>query len=94
MKVEQFRGTGDGQDAGTLRALGVREVGQGMDILMHADPTPGLWARVAGDVLDMAAMGYAVGRTRRPKSFAIAALAVLAIGAVDLLVATRLSSRR
>src|SRR5215212_7722491 len=58
-KIEQTMGIGNGQATGILRVLGVREICQGIDILTHNDPTPGLWARVAGDMLDGAVLAVA-----------------------------------
>src|SRR5678816_772722 len=43
-KIEQTMGIGNGQATGILRVLGLREILQGVDILAHDDPTPGLWA--------------------------------------------------
>jgi hypothetical protein len=92
-KVEQLLGVGDGQNTGVLRALGVREIGHGIDILSHPDPTPGVWGRVAGDVLDGVLMAMAGRRTRNPSGFATAAVMVLGIAALDLLCAKRLSAK-
>ena len=39
------------------RACGLREIGTGIGILTSKDPSPWLWARVAGDALDIAAVG-------------------------------------
>src|SRR5215217_661098 len=51
-QIERTMGIGNGQNTGILRVLGVREICHGVDILSHRDPTPGLWGRVAGDLLD------------------------------------------
>jgi hypothetical protein len=91
-QVEQLLGIDDGENTGMLRALGVRELLTGVDILTHADPTPGVWARVVGDALDGVLLGVAATRTRRPGSFAATAGAVLGIVALDVLVARRLSA--
>lgn len=75
-----------------IRALGARECGHGAALL--AGPDKLVWTRVAGDVLDVAALlaGVAArGRGRRRRG-TIAALALGGIGAVDLyaaLAATR-----
>lgn len=93
-QIEQFLGIENGQHVGVLRALGVREVMHGVDLLAHDDPTPGVWARVAGDALDGAAMSVAATRTRRPGRFTAAVAMVAGIAALDVLVATRLGRRR
>jgi hypothetical protein len=86
-------GISNGQNTGILRVQGVREIAQGIDILSHRDPTPGVWARVAGDVLDTVLLGAAGMKTRKPVNFAATAASVLAIGIADVLCASRLSSR-
>ena len=52
-------GIGNGQNTGVLRVLGVREIMHGVNILSHRDPAPGVWSRVAGDVLDGVLLGVA-----------------------------------
>jgi len=86
-------GISNGQNTGILRVQGVREIAKGIDILAHRDPTPGIWARVAGDVLDTVLLGAAGMKTRKPVNFAATAASVLAIGIADVLCASRLSSR-
>lgn len=63
-QVEKMLGIGNGQHTRVLRAMGVREIAQGIDILAHEDPTPGVWARVAGDMLDNALLAVAAKRSR------------------------------
>ncbi len=46
--VERVMGLGNGQTTGILRALGIREIMHGVDILSHPDPTSGVWARRRG----------------------------------------------
>src|SRR5438477_12984061 len=65
------------QVSGILRTLGLREIMHGVDILSHRDPTSGVWARVAGDVLDVAFLGAAATKTRRPAGLATALAMVL-----------------
>src|SRR5215213_8603308 len=67
---------GNGQTAGVIRAVGVRELCHGIDILSNDDPTPGVWARVAGDALDGVLLGIAAKKTRNPVGFATAAAMV------------------
>jgi uncharacterized membrane protein len=52
----------DTRSRAVLRAYGAREITTGIGIL-SSDPHPGwLWARVAGDVLDLATLAAALGR--------------------------------
>lgn len=78
-----------------VRLMGVREIMQGISILTSGQrPTDELktsiWSRVAGDVMDIAALGAASRKTRRPLGIAAAAILVLGIGAADLICAQRL----
>ena len=63
-------GVGNGQVTGILRVLGVREIMHGIDILAHKDPTPGVWSRVFGDLLDGVLLGAAATRTKKPGGLA------------------------
>lgn len=91
-KLEQFMGIGNGENTGILRVFGVREILQGIDILAHDDPTPGVWARVAGDAVDLAALAIAARRTRRPGGFATAVAMVAGITVLDVVCGKWLSS--
>jgi len=68
-----------------LRMLGVRECLSGLTILSGQKPdgqlTTGLWSRVAGDAMDLALLGAATRKTRRPTGLAGATAMVLAITA-------------
>lgn len=44
-----------------LRVYGVREIATGIGILTARDPKPWVWARVAGDTLDLATLGALAG---------------------------------
>ncbi len=78
----------------TLRMYGLREVAAGIGILSQPNASAWLWARVAGDVVDLSTLGKAMTsrRTERAKAGAAAA-AVLGITALDLHCAQRLSSQ-
>jgi hypothetical protein len=93
-KLEKAMGIGNGRNTGILRILGVREVMHGIDILFHEDPTPGVRARVFGDVLDSVLLGMAGTRTKKPGSFATIAAMVAGIGLLDLVFAGRLGRDR
>src|SRR3954453_5656697 len=69
-QLEKTMGVGNGQTTGILRVLGVREIMHGIDLLSHRDPTPGVWSRVFGDLLDGALLGAAATRTKNPEGLA------------------------
>ena len=92
-QLERFMGLGNGENTGILRVLGVREFMQGVDILSHRNPTPGVWARVAGDMLDGALLGMAARKTRNPSGLATIAALVLPIVVLDMLFAGRLAAK-
>lgn len=93
-QVERLLGISNGENTGILRALGVREILSGVDILTHSDPTPGVFARVVGDALDGVLMGMAARKTRNPTGFATATAMVLGITALDVIYAWKLGSKR
>jgi hypothetical protein len=92
-KLEQAMGIGNGRHTGVLRVLGIREILQGIDILWHRDPGPGVEARVAGDMIDMAMLAAAALKTRRMSGFLSIAAAVAGIGVLDAICAKQLASR-
>ena len=93
--LDRFMGTGNGQNAGIFRILGVREIGHGIDLLSHPDdPAPGLWGRVAGDVLDNAMLGLAATRTKKPGGLAAIVALVLPVVVADMLLAPRMSKKK
>jgi len=94
--VESLLGIDDRQRRrGVLQVLGVRELVHGIGILTakkrNRQLTSGVWARVAGDVLDTALLGVAATKTRRPVRFAAVAAAVAAIGIADVYFAWKAS---
>jgi hypothetical protein len=58
------------------RLCGLREVAVGIGLLTSVDPAPGLWGRVAGDALDMAAVAGGLVTARAPAR-SLASLAAL-----------------
>lgn len=74
-----------------MRLYGVREIGTGAGLLLRGDPTPWMWARVAGDVLDLVTLAPAVGR--RPVRGGSAVVIVSAVTLIDLLVALTLADK-
>ena len=53
-ELARFLGT---RRKGLVQAFGAREIMAGVGILMTPRPAARLWARVAGDALDLAALG-------------------------------------
>lgn len=75
-----------------MRVVGVRELTAAGGILGQARPAGWLWARVAGDVTDIAVLGVALARgDNRRSRVAVAAAAVVGVTALDVLAAARLS---
>jgi len=93
-QLERTMGIGNGQNTGILRVLGVREIMHGIDLLSHDDPTPGMWSRVAGDLLDGAVLGLAAKRTRNPSGFMAICAALLPVVLLDMILAPRLSQKK
>jgi hypothetical protein len=97
--VESMLGIDDRQThRGILQVLGVRELLHGIGILTakntNGQLTSGIWARVAGDVLDTALLGVAATKTRHPARFGAVAAAVAAIGVADLYFALKASGHQ
>jgi hypothetical protein len=92
-KLEKSMGIRNGQNTGVLRVLGVREILHGIDILTHEDPAPGIYARVAGDMLDTALLGIAATKTRKPGAFAAIFGLVSMIGVLDMICAGKLAKQ-
>lgn len=76
-----------------IRAFGAREVMSGI-VTLSTEKKFGLWSRVAGDALDIAAL-TSISDQRNPKrkNVSMALLAVLGATALDLLAASRLTSQ-
>jgi hypothetical protein len=76
---------------GALQVLGLREILHGIGLLSAGNDQrkiqAGLWARVAGDLLDGALLGWAATKTKRPAGFAAVAAMVLPVVIADMLFA-------
>ena len=83
---------------GFVRLCGVRELASGLGLMRGRDRPFWLWARVAGDAMDVAALGaalYGAGRSRRPRGRILMALAgVAAVTFLDIRAARRIDSDR
>jgi hypothetical protein len=74
------------------RVFGMRELVQGTGILASPSPRGWVWSRVAGDVLDVAALlvgAHTLGGDRTRVGIALATLG--GVGVADLVAARRLS---
>lgn len=75
-----------------MRAVGVREIAAGVGIFSQRRPTEWLWARVAGDTMDLALLGSAMrGKSRRPGRTLAATGAVAGAFAADVFDSLKLS---
>ena len=74
---------------GLVRSMGAREVGHGIAILTRPDSAARVWARVAGDSVDLALLGSALSSTSHKRRTALATAAVLSVTVVDILCARR-----
>lgn len=89
------RALGMEDQALVFRAFGAREIATGVAILTMDQPKAGMWARVAGDALDLTALGSGMTPENPKKGNLAAAIAVVAgITWLDYWCAKRLSSGR
>jgi hypothetical protein len=74
-----------------VRLFGLRELGAGLAVLLPRRKAAGLWARVVGDVLDLAVL-FSAFRDRRSRSKLLPTCATtLGVTALDLGCAVRLT---
>jgi hypothetical protein len=89
------RAIGAGEDhRGLMRTFGLREIAAGVAILAMPRPTKGLWARVAGDALDLTALLVVLRGSLQRGRVAGALGAVAGVTALDIYEAQRLSRSR
>jgi hypothetical protein len=78
-----------------VRAYGAREVMTGVAILASHDPTPWIWGRVGGDVLDLATMATGLEDDNPKKgTLGLAIAAVAGVTALDAAVAQGLTAEK
>lgn len=92
VQMDEYFGTGD--QVGTWRFFGLREVAAGAIILAQKKPSaPSVWSRVGGDVMDLIFLGTALeaqrSRAKRERLTA-ATLVVAGVTAVDVYCAWKL----
>jgi uncharacterized membrane protein len=82
----------DDRTRNVLFAYGLREIATGLAILTSERPAGAVWARVGGDVLDLATLGRAMADDDTDRGrLAAATAAVLGVTALDVIVGRRLS---
>ena len=83
----------DARTRSVVRAYGLRELAAGAGILATKRPAGWVWARVAGDVLDISSLGKAMASSGNDRvRLAVATAAVAGVTALDVLCAQQLSS--
>jgi uncharacterized membrane protein len=83
---------GNDEDRKAMLAIGMRELASGIGILMQDHPTPAVWSRVGGDVMDLALLGRALNSPRSDRNrVAAATVAVAGVTVLDVLAGQRLS---
>jgi uncharacterized membrane protein len=81
-------------DPTVVRAVGMREITSGIGILTQPRPAGWVWARVGGDLMDLALLGRAHTSPRTERSRVEAATAaVVGVTAMDVLCGVQLSSQ-
>lgn len=79
---------------GLVRLMGVREIGTGVGVLSQRKPTASIAGRIAGDILDLALLGAALGESRKPHRVLAALGAVAGVMALDVLCFRQLTAAR
>jgi uncharacterized membrane protein len=79
----------DGEHGLVMRAVGMRELATGVGILARPRPAGWLWARVAGDAIDLALLAKADAKRRNRVAAAMAAVAGVTVP--DVVESARLS---
>jgi hypothetical protein len=91
-RISRFLGLRDHR--ALIRSFGVRELGAGAGLLLGARMAPWLWARVAGDVVDLGSLAAAHRASPKPRAVEAALAGVAAVTALDVAAASRLRQKR
>jgi len=81
----------DEEAAPIVRGYGLREIAAGVGILQNPVGPQFLWARVLGDVLDIATLGVALKKSKKPERVGLALGIVGAITLMDIAMSLRLT---
>ncbi|MGY2047685.1 DUF4267 domain-containing protein [Methylobacterium sp. JK268] len=80
---------------GVVQAYGVREIANGVALLVTHDPAPWLWTRVGGDALDLATLATGLDDDNARKSHVLVAFAAVAgVTVADVLCAKAFEEQR
>ena len=80
---------------GVLRLYGVREIAKGAGILSTRRPLGWMWARVAGDILDLATLAPGLSSDNPRRGNVLTAMAAVAgVTVLDVICANQLSDDR
>jgi len=77
-----------------VQSMGVREIASGVGILSHPESKEWLGMRVGGDLVDLALLGVALLKSRRPMRTLLASAVVLGVGALDMIATEQLAEAR
>ena len=92
---EVARFIGVGERTAVMRACGIREIATGVGILAQPKESGWLWARAAGDVIDLALLSNAMRDDDADRSRVAAAIAaVVGVGAADVIAGQQLAGGR
>jgi len=81
--------------AGVIRLFGLREVATGAGLLSGSDPAPWIWGRLAGDAMDLTALGSGLSPDNpRQENVGMAIAAVAGVSVLDAVCAYRLTASR
>ncbi|MDB4953653.1 MAG: hypothetical protein JWO36_1222 [Myxococcales bacterium] len=84
----------DSRTRKTMRALGARELVQGVAILSRPRRSGPVWSRVVGDAIDLALLGWSLrGKRVGKRRVAGAIAAVIGVGVLDVITSNRLAMR-
>jgi len=88
------RAIGVEEDTGAkiaMRAVGAREIANGVGLLVRPRTPALLWSRVAGDAIDLGLLGFALGTNKESRGRLMIAIgAVLGVAVLDALGGTRM----
>lgn len=88
--VSRFLGLSDNR--AIIRAYGAREIASGIGILTQPRPVGWMWARLAGDMLDLASLGMAFRDSDHRGRVALSAAMVAGIAWLDYTTAQQMST--
>jgi uncharacterized membrane protein len=78
-----------------VRTMGLRELAQGLGILIRPRPTAWLWSRVGSDGIDLSLLGIAGAKSGNGRARTAVAMAnVVAVTAADVVESVRLTRKR